>query len=71
LYGLEKSPRDWYSKLDISLLECDFKIGVLDSNLYVKSNDEKILVVVFYVDVINFSSDLYQLICQFTINVEE
>lgn len=57
LYGLKQAPRAWYSKLNNYLLKCGFKRGAIDSNLYVKTDNGKLIVLVVYVDDIIFASD--------------
>lgn len=52
LYGLKKAPRAWYARLGKYLLQQGFKKCTVDSNLYFKIEDERILIVV-YVDDIN------------------
>lgn len=47
-----------------------FKKGVTNSNLYVKSNDGNLIMVVVYVDDIVFGSDSYQLTFQFSNNMK-
>lgn len=71
MYGLKQALRTWYSKLDIYLLKCGFKRDVDDNNLYVKSNDGKLLVVIIYVDDIIFSSDLDHLNYHFEVDIKE
>ena len=63
LYGLKQAPRARYSKLENYLLKCGFKRGVVDNNLYVKSNDGKLIVLVVYVDDIIIFSDSDSLTC--------
>jgi hypothetical protein len=54
LYGLKQAPRAWYSRLDKFLQEKGFKKGTVDSNLYIKSEGDDLLVVLVYVDDIVF-----------------
>jgi hypothetical protein len=54
LYGLKQAPRAWYSRLDKFLQEKGFKKGTIDSNLYIKSEGDDLLVVLVYVDDIVF-----------------
>ncbi|MCZ2221957.1 hypothetical protein NUW87_11410, partial [Corynebacterium pilbarense] len=54
LYGLKQAPRAWYSRLDKFLQEKGFKKGIVDSNLYIKSEGDDLLVVLVYVDDIIF-----------------
>lgn len=70
LYGLKQASRAWYYKLDSYFLTCGFKAGENDSNLYVKTNDGKLLVVVVYVDDISFASDIDHLTFQFVVDMK-
>jgi len=54
LYGLKQAPRAWYYRLDKFLQEKEFKKGIVDSNLYIKSEGDNLLVVLVYVDDIIF-----------------
>jgi hypothetical protein len=54
LYGLKQAPRAWYYRLDKFLQEKGFKKGIVDSNLYIKSEGDNLLVVLVYVDDIIF-----------------
>jgi hypothetical protein len=54
LYGLKQAPRAWYYRLDKFLHEKGFKKGIVDSNLYIKSEGDNLLVVLVYVDDIIF-----------------
>ena len=57
LYGLKQAPRAWYSKLDRYLQQQNFKRGSAYRNLYIKSNNDNILIIEVYVDDIIFGSD--------------
>ena len=46
LYGLKQAPRAWYSRLDKYLQKQGFKKGGVDSNLYIKANEDELLIVV-------------------------
>jgi hypothetical protein len=37
LYGLKKSPRSWYYRLDKYLQDKGFKRGTIDNTLYIKT----------------------------------
>ena len=50
LYGLKQAPRPWYARLDHNLEQQGFKKGVVGSNLYIKMNEDKLLVTLVYVD---------------------
>jgi hypothetical protein len=56
-YGLKKSPRTWYSRLDKYLQQQGFMKGNADKNLYIMVDRESILIIEFYVDHIIFGSD--------------
>jgi hypothetical protein len=57
LYGLKQAPRAWYSRLDRYLQQQGFKKGNADNNLYIKVNQDSILIIEVYVDDIIFGSD--------------
>lgn len=52
------------------MLKCGFKIGVDDINLYVKAKDEKLIVVVLYVDDIIFANDSVFLTNKFVVDMK-
>jgi hypothetical protein len=54
LYGLKHAPRSWYYRLDKFLQDKGFKKGTVDSNLYIKTESDDLLVVLIYVDDIIF-----------------
>ena len=54
LYGLKQAPRAWYYRLDKYLQDKGFKKGTVDSNLYIKSEGDDLLVILVYVDDIIF-----------------
>ena len=56
LYGLRQAPRAWYERLSSFLLNNDFKIGKIDTTLFVKHEKHDILIVQIYVDDIIFGS---------------
>jgi len=57
LYGLKQAPRAWYYCLDKYLHQQGFTKGSTDSNLYIKVDNEKLLIIVVYVDDIIFGSN--------------
>jgi hypothetical protein len=57
LYGLKKNPRAWYSRLDKYLQQQGFRKGNVDNNLYIKVDQDSILIIEVYVDDIIFGSD--------------
>ena len=54
LYGLKEEPKYWYYRLNKYLQDKGFKKGTIDSNLYIKSQGDNLLVVLVYVDDIIF-----------------
>ena len=54
LYGLKQAPRAWYARLDKYLQDKGFKRGSVDSNLYIKTEGDDLLIVLVYVDDIIF-----------------
>jgi hypothetical protein len=57
LYGLKQAPRAWYSRLDRYLQQQGFRKGNADNNLYIKVDQDNILIIEVYVDDIIFGSD--------------
>ena len=64
LYGLKQAPHAWYSRLDKYFQKQGFKKGV-ESNLYIKPNENELLIVVVYVDDIMFGSNKDELTKRF------
>ena len=63
LYGLKQAPGAWYERLSKFLLVNDFSRGNVDTTLFIKRNQDDILVIQIYVDDIIFGSTnetLYQ-----------
>jgi len=57
LYGLKQAPRAWYYHLDKYLHQQGFSKGSIDSNLYIKIANDKLIILVVYVDGIIFGSN--------------
>eukprot|EP00253_Pinus_taeda_P010132 PITA_10132 len=57
LYGLKQAPRAWYYRLDKYLHQQGFSKGSADNNIYLKIEDDKLLILVVYVDDIIFGSN--------------
>eukprot|EP00253_Pinus_taeda_P035193 PITA_35193 len=57
LYGLKQATRSWYYHLDKYLHQQGFSKGSTDSNLYIKIDNDKLLILVVYVDDIIFGSN--------------
>src|SRR6202142_3357858 len=56
LYGLKQAPRAWYYRLDKYLHQQGFSKGSADSNIYIKVENDRLLILVVYVDDIIFGS---------------
>ena len=56
LYGLKQAPRAWYERLKNHLITSGFQIGKIDTTLFIKRENNDILVVQIYVDDIIFGS---------------
>ena len=54
LYGLKQAPRAWYERLIKFLISSGFKIGKIDTTLFIKLKDNDMLIVQIYVDDIIF-----------------
>jgi hypothetical protein len=50
LYGLNKSPRAWYAKIDIFLLDTSFSRCHSDPNVYTKKVGIHLIIIIIYVD---------------------
>eukprot|EP00253_Pinus_taeda_P021924 PITA_21924 len=57
LYGLKQAQRAWYYRLNKYLHQQGFSKGSVDSNLYIKIENDKLLILVVYVDDIIFGSN--------------
>ena len=56
LYGLKQEPRVWYERLSKFLLDNNFSRENVDTILFLKKNDDDLLVVQIYVDDIIFGA---------------
>jgi len=56
LYGLKQAPRPWYERFSKFLLENGFRRGKVDNTLFLKSKEERLLIVQVYVDDIIFGA---------------
>jgi hypothetical protein len=50
LYGLKQAPRAWHDKIAEYLVTIGFHMSDADHSLYVRKNDEGIVVITIYVD---------------------
>ena len=57
LYGLKQAPRAWYYRLDKYLQQQGSTKGFADNNLYTKIENDRLLIIVVYVDDIIFGSN--------------
>ena len=55
-YGLKQAPRAWYERLSKFLLKKGFKMGKIDTTLFIKTKENDILLVQIYVDNIIFGA---------------
>ena len=53
-YGLKQTPRAWYERLSKFLLKKGFKMGKIDTTLFIKTKENDMLLVQIYVDDIIF-----------------
>jgi hypothetical protein len=70
LYGPKQAPRAWYHKLDTYLKEKGFKRGTIDNNLYIKLEDNNLLIVLVYVYDIIFGCNKDTLVQWFASSME-
>nr|GFC10006.1 retrovirus-related Pol polyprotein from transposon TNT 1-94 [Tanacetum cinerariifolium] len=61
LYGLKQAPRAWYDMLSSFLLSQDFSKGSVDPTLFIRRNDNDLLLVQIYVDDIIFAASTLKL----------
>ena len=71
LYGLKQAPRAWYERLDHYLQQQGFKKGVAGSNLYIKMDEDKLLVTLVYVDDLVFDSNNDEMSHEFAQNMSK
>jgi hypothetical protein len=57
LYGLKQAPRAWHSRLDNYLRKQGYRKGNTDINLYIKEENDSLVILEIYVDDIIFGSD--------------
>ena len=65
LYGLKQAPRSWYSRIDTYLQNLGFTKSLSESTLYIKRDEEHILVVSLYVDDLLITGSCKELIEKF------
>ena len=57
LYGLRQAGRQWYAKLSTFLLSNNYSISVADHSLFLKYNNDKLTVILVYVDDLVLTGD--------------
>ncbi|WKA13292.1 hypothetical protein VitviT2T_030608 [Vitis vinifera] len=55
-YGLKQAPRAWYERLSKFILKKGFKMGKIDTTLFIKTKENDMLLVQIYVDDIIFGA---------------
>jgi hypothetical protein len=58
LYGIKQATIAWFSRLDQYLQKQGYKRGTTDNNLYLKVEDQNMIVVVVYICDIIFGSNI-------------
>nr|GEX30927.1 retrovirus-related Pol polyprotein from transposon TNT 1-94 [Tanacetum cinerariifolium] len=61
LYGLKQAPRAWYDVLSSFLISQDFFKGSMDSTLFIRRNENDLILVQIYVDYIIFVASTLEL----------
>ena len=56
LYGLKQAPRVWYERLSKFLISSGFKMGKIDTTLFIKPKENDLFIVQIYVDDIIFGA---------------
>ena len=69
LYGLKQAPRAWYGKITEFLLQSGYSIATADSSLFVKNKNEKLAIVLVYVDDLIITGDDEKEISQTKVNL--
>jgi len=57
LYGLRQAGRQWYAKLSTFLLSNNYSISVVDHSLFLIYNNDKLTVILVYVDLVLIGDD--------------
>ncbi len=68
---MKQAPRAWYTILDHYLQQQGFKKGVAGSNLYIKTDEDKLLVTLVYVDDLIFASNNDEMSHEFAQNMSK
>jgi hypothetical protein len=70
LYGLKQAPQAWYHRLDTYLKDKGFMRGKTDNNLYIKTENNDLLIILVYVDDIIFGCNKDSLVQWFASAME-
>ena len=62
LYDLKQAPRAWYERLNKFLISSGFKMGKIDTTLFIKLKDNDMLIVQIYVDDIIFGAIMFHFV---------
>ena len=65
LYGLKQAPRSWYERLSKFIISSGFKMGKIDTTLFIKLRENDILIVQIYVDDIIFGATMFHFVKNF------
>ena len=57
LYGLKQDPKAWYSRLDRYLQQQGLKKANQNNNIYIKMDQDNMIIIEIYIDDIIFGSD--------------
>ena len=71
LYGLKQAPRAWYNRIDEYLLNLGFVKSLSESTLYIKGEQNDIIVVSLYVDDLLVTGSNIELIQKFKENMKQ
>ena len=71
LYGVKQATGYWYSRLDKYLQQKVFERGFVDNNIYIKLEDENMIIILFYVYDIIFGSNIEGLIKTFVEEIQK
>ena len=66
LYGLKQAPQAWYSRIDSCLINNGFSKSSNEPTMYVKTEQNKILIGCLYVDHMIYTGNL----CKFSFNIQ-
>ena len=50
LYGLNKTPKSWYGRINLFIMSLGFTKSKSDSNLYYNIEDDRIMILLLYID---------------------